>query len=119
MVGIPYELEEAAKIDGANPLIRYFRITLPLCVPVLVFIMITVFNAGWSDFYGPLIYMSAEGKETLAYAIFKDSLYKFVTPDKANLKMAAGLFMSVFPTILFVVFQNQLIDGVAVSAVKG
>ena len=39
--------------------------------------------------------------------------------DKANLKMAAGLFMSFFPTVLFVVFQKQLIDGVAVSAIKG
>lgn len=119
MVGIPYELEEAAKIDGANPFVRYFKITLPLCVPSLIYIMINVFNAGWSDFYGPLIYMSAEGMETLAYAIFKDSIYKYVTPDKENLKMAAGLFMSLFPTILFVVFQKQLIDGVAVSALKG
>ena len=119
MTGVPYELEEAAKIDGANPFVRYFKINLPLCVPVLIYIIIAVFNAGWSDFYGPLIYMSAEGKETLAYAIFKDSIYTFVTPDKANLKMAAGLFMSFFPTVLFVVFQKQLIDGVAVSAIKG
>jgi len=119
MIGIPYELEEAAKIDGANPFIRYLVITLPLSVPVLVFIMITVFNASWGDFYGPLIYISAEGKETLAYAIFKDSIYTFVTPDKANLKMAAGLFMSLFPALLFVVFQKQLIEGVATSALKG
>lgn len=119
MTGIPYELEEAAKIDGANPFVRYFKITLPLCVPSLIYIMINVFNAGWSDFYGPLIYISAEGKDTLAYAVFKNALNEFVTADKENLRMAAGLFMSVFPTILFVVFQKQLIDGVAVSALKG
>ncbi len=119
MTGIPYELEEAAKIDGANPIVRYFAITLPLCFPVLIYIMVTVFNANWSDFYGPLIYMSAEGMETLAYAIFKDSIYKFVTPDKANLKMAGGLFMSFFPTVLFIIFQKQLIEGVSVSALKG
>ena len=86
---------------------------------MLIYIIIAVFNAGWSDFYGPLVYMSAEGKETLAYAIFKDSIYTFVMPDKANLKMAGGVFMSLFPTILFVIFQKQLIDGVAVSALKG
>ena len=119
MIGIPKELEEAAKIDGANPLVRYFRITLPLCVPILTFIMVTVFNANWSDFYTPLLYLSKEGSETLAYAIFKDSLYTFVTPDKANLKMAAGTFMSVFPAILFVIFQKQLIEGVSTSALKG
>lgn len=64
MIGVPYELEEAAKIDGANPIQRYFKIMLPLCVPVLVFIMVTVFNANWSDFYGPLLYLSQEGKDT-------------------------------------------------------
>ena len=61
MIGVPYELEEAAKIDGANPIQRYFKIMLPLCVPVLVFIMVTVFNANWSDFYGPLLYLRQEG----------------------------------------------------------
>ncbi len=119
MIGIPKELEEAAKIDGANPLVRYFRIMLPLCMPVLTFIMVTVFNANWSDFYTPLLYLSREGSETLAYAIFKDSLYTFVTPDKANLKMAAGVFMSVFPAILFLIFQKQLIEGISTSALKG
>ena len=64
MIGIPNELEEAAKIDGANPVQRYFRIVLPLCVPVLVFIMVSVFNANWSDFYTPLLYLSKEGTET-------------------------------------------------------
>ena len=119
MIGVPYELEEAAKIDGANPIQRYFKIMLPLCVPVLVFIMVTVFNANWSDFYGPLLYLSQEGKDTLAYAIFKDSLYTFVTPDKANLKMAAGTFMSIFPAIVFLIFQKQLIEGISTSALKG
>ncbi len=119
MIGVPYELEEAAKIDGANPIQRYFKIMLPLCVPVLVFIMVTVFNANWSDFYGPLLYLSQEGKDTLASAIFKDSLYTFVTPDKANLKMAAGTFMSIFPAIVFLIFQKQLIEGISTSALKG
>jgi ABC transporter, permease protein len=119
MLGIPYELEEAALLDGANAFRRYFLITLPLCTPVLVFIMVTVFNSCWGDFYGPLLYMSKMGKETLAYAIYKDALYLYVTPDKANLKMAAGTFMSIFPLILFVIFQKQLIEGVSTSALKG
>ena len=119
MIGVPYELEEAAKIDGANPIQRYFKIMLPLCVPVLVFIMVTVFNANCSDFYGTLLYLSQEGKDTLSYAVFKDSLYTFVTPDKANLKMAAGTFMSIFPAIVFLIFQKQLIEGISTSALKG
>ena len=119
MIGIPYELEEAARLDGANAFLRFFVITLPLCVPVLVFIMVTVFNNCWGDFYGPLLYIGKAGKETLAYAIYNDALYTYVTPDKANLKMAAGTFMSIFPMILFVIFQKQLIEGVSTSALKG
>lgn len=119
MLGIPYELEEAARLDGANTFCRFFRITLPLCMPVLVFVMVTVFNSCWGDFYGPLLYMSKIGKETLAYAIFKDAIYTYVTPDKANLKMAAGTFMSVPPLILFTIFQKQLIEGISTSALKG
>ena len=119
MVSIPRELEEAARLDGANPFLRYFLITLPLCVPVLIFVMITVFNSCWSDFYGPLVYIGKEGAETLAYAVFKDAIYKYVSPIYVNLKMAGGLFMSIFPTILFVIFQKQLIEGVSTSALKG
>ena len=88
-------------------------------MPVLVFIMVTVFNNCWGDFYGPLLYIGKAGKETLAYAIYNDALYTYVTPDKANLKMAAGTFMSIFPMILFVIFQKQLIEGVSTSALKG
>ena len=119
MLGIPYELEEAARLDGANTFCRFSRITLPLCMPVLVFVMVTVFNSCWGDFYGPLLYMSKIGKETLAYAIFKDAIYTYVTPDKANLKMAAGTFMSIPPLILFTIFQKQLIEGISTSALKG
>lgn len=119
MMGIPKELEEAGKLDGANPFQRYLLITLPLCVPVLVFIMVTVFNSSWGDFYGPLLYMGKEGTETLAFAIFRDSIYTYVTPDKANLKMAGGVFMSLFPMALFIIFQKQLIEGVSTSALKG
>lgn len=119
MIGVPYELEEAAKIDGANPIQRYFKDHASALRSRSGIHRLTVFNANWSDFYGPLLYHSQEGKDTLAYAIFKDSLYTFVTPDKANLKMAAGTFMSIFPAIVFLIFQKQLIEGISTSALKG
>ena len=119
MIGIPNELEEASRIDGANAFRRYCQITLPLCFPVLVYIVINVFNAAWSDFYGPLLYMSTSGKETLAYLVFNGTTSTNITPDKTNIRMAAGMFMSIFPAMLFVIFQKQLIDGVSTSALKG
>lgn len=119
MRGIPKEIEEAGKIDGANPYVRFFVLILPLCTPVLIYVIINVFNANWGDFYGPLVYMSNTQKPTLAFVVFNDAIYASVSAAKENSRMAAGVFMSVFPVILFILFQKQLIEGVAMSSLKG
>ncbi len=119
MRGIPIEIEEAGKIDGANPYVRYFRLVLPLCWPVIIYVIVNIFNANWGDFYGPLIYMSGSERHTLAYAVFQDAMYAESAAAKENVRMAAGVFMSFFPVILFIVFQKQLIEGVAVASLKG
>lgn len=119
MRGIPNEFENAAKIDGANAFVRYSRIVVPLCKPVLVYIMVQVFLAYWGDYYGPLVYLtSATAPKTLALV-----LYNFITDNstgtKTNILMAGAVFMSVIPTILFGIFQKQLIEGVTMSGLKG
>ena len=119
MRGLPKELEEAAMIDGANPYVRFSVIILPLCIPALIYVIVNVFNANWGDFYGPLVYMSSTKSPTLAYMVFNEAIYADVAATKENNRMAAGVFMSVLPVILFVVFQKQLIEGVAVSSLKG
>jgi len=119
MRGLPREIEEAGMIDGANPYMRFFLLILPLCVPVLIYIIVNVFNAGWGDFYGPLIYMSTTDNPTLAFKVFNEAIYADVAATKENNRMAAGVFMSILPVILFIVFQKQLIEGVAVSSLKG
>ena len=119
MKGIPNEMDNAARLDGANLFQRYLLITVPLCIPVLIFVMVSVFNAYWGDFYGPLLYMNQEGKETLAFKIYQDVTVQNVTKDKENLRMASGVFMSILPMIFFILFQKQLIEGVAVDGLKG
>ena len=119
MRGLPKELEEAAMIDGANPYVRFSVIILPLCIPALIYVIVNVFNANWGDFYGPLVYMSSTKSPTLAYMVFNEAIYADLAATKENNRMAAGVFMSVLPVILFVVFQKQLIEGVAVSSLKG
>ena len=119
MRGIPTELENAAKIDGANAMTRYLRIILPLCKPVLIYVMVQVFLAYWGDYYGPLVYLTAaDAPKTLALI-----LYIFITDNstgtKINILMSGAVFMSVIPTILFAVFQRQLIEGVTMSGLKG
>jgi multiple sugar transport system permease protein len=114
---LPKELEEAAKIDGANALRRYARVTLPLCKPILIFVAVNAFTANWSDFMSPLIYMTSEDSYTLAVAIYQNTVG--VRASAINVRMAAGVFMSVPPAIIFLLFQKNLIDGLTVGAVKG
>lgn len=119
MMGIPNDLENAAKIDGANPFVRYAVVVTPLCQPVLIYVMVQVFLSYWGDYYGPLVYLtSATAPKTLALV-----LYNFITDnstgEKTNVLMAGAVFMSVIPTIIFGFFQKQLIDGVVMTGIKG
>ncbi|GHU98020.1 sugar ABC transporter permease [Clostridia bacterium] len=120
MRGIPNELENAARIDGAGVLTRYARITMPLCIPVVLFIMVSVFGGLWSDFYGPLIYLKTNpASYTLALKIYIDTISVNVSSALANVRMAAGVFMSIPPAVLFLLYQRKLVDGVMVGAIKG
>lgn len=118
MQGIPKEMDNAAKIDGAGPLRRWWLI-FPLCKPILIYLLVNIFVGNWGDYYGPLIFMPGdEAPRTLAYLVFLDSLQENAATYNANLRMAGGVFMSVFPTILFFIFQRQLIEGVATTGLK-
>ncbi len=118
MRSIPKDLDEAAKIDGAGPFMRYALITMPLCVPILIYLLVGTFNGYWSDFFGPLIYLNVKDEYTLAIAIFRDFNSNYKMTEVPN-GMAAGVFMSVFPAILFFLFQRRLIDGVMITGMKG
>lgn len=117
MRGIPFELEEAAKIDGANAFKRYALITLPLCMPILLFVAVGAFGASWGDYFQPMFYFTDPQKYTLAL-----SVYKLVVLDgvkENSVAMAAGVFMSILPALVFFLLQRKLIDGIMVGAVKG
>lgn len=117
---LPKDIDDAAKIDGAGPIRRYAAITLPLLKPVIIYIIINVFNAAWGDYYGPLIWKLDESfPDTLAYKVFYLITSGAVGNDKTNIRMAAGVIMSVVPAVLFFIFQKQLIEGVAMDGLKG
>lgn len=119
MRGIPREIDEAAKIDGANAFQRYLLLTLPLCVPILLFVAVGAFSSSWSDYFSPLFYFTdnGEAKWTLAIAVYKNLVAR--GSDSAGARMAAGTFMAVLPALIFFLFQHKLIDGIMVGSVKG
>ena len=66
---IPKDLDEAAKIDGANTLWIFIRIILPLSKPVVIIMVVIGFLESWNDFFGPLIYLNTPAKYTLSLGL--------------------------------------------------
>lgn len=117
---LPAEIDSAAKIDGAGALRRFFRIAMPLCKPIIIYILINVFTSAWGDYYGPLVWrLNDDFPDTMAYRVFYLLQNGAVSNDSVHIRMAAGVIMSVVPAALFFVFQKQLIEGVAMDGLKG
>ena len=120
MLGIPKDFDDAAKIDGANTFQRYLFITVPLCQPVILYVMSQVFINYWGDYYGPMVYCDGGELRTLAQVVYySTNSTDQVGTIKDNIVMAGAVFMSIIPTIIFAIFQKQLIEGVAMSGIKG
>ncbi|HEU4742501.1 MAG TPA: carbohydrate ABC transporter permease [Meiothermus sp.] len=116
---IPREIEEAALIDGANPITTFFRIILPMATPALGALTILTFQGVWNEFFKATVILSAQQNNyTLPLGLnFFRSSYG-VQGDWGA--MLASAFLSMIPVvILFVVFQRYFVEGVSTSAVKG
>jgi multiple sugar transport system permease protein len=114
--GLPRELFEAARIDGAGHPRMFARITLPLMVPALATTSIFTFIWTWSDFFGPLIYLRIPEKFTAAIA-----LKGFIDAEQVSDygAMFAMSIVSIVPLlIIFMVGQRYLIKGFATTGIK-
>ncbi len=115
--GIPYELDEAAQIDGCGRIGILFRILIPVVKPAIVTSSIFAFYWIWQDFFQPLIFMNSTKKFTVPLA-----LNMYLDPNSYN--NYGGLFamsvISLIPIILFFIFfQKYLVDGIAMDGIKG
>lgn len=114
--GIPDELIEAARIDGANTLRTYVRVILPLIKPTLAAYSIFLFMWSWSDFLWPLIVLNTELLKPLEVGILGFS--DINNPD--YVKMMAASTVAVAPVIaFFLLMQRQFIKGVTMTGLKG
>lgn len=113
---IPYELDEAARIDGASNFRTYWSIILPLSKPVMATVAIFSFIHHWNDFFLPLIYLQSTEKWTMAIGLqgFKD-LYS----TDWNLMMAASTAMILPLLVLFFFAQRYFISGIQMSGIAG
>ncbi|SRR5579871_161016 len=114
-MSIPYEMDEAAKIDGCTNFGVFWRILLPLCKPALTTVAVFSFLWNWNDFLNPLIYLDSNSKKTLALGLTNFvSLYG----QDYQLLMAASLVISLPIIVMFLAGQRYFIQGIATTGLK-
>ena len=113
---VPLEIEEAARIDGASELWVYARIALPLEKPAIVTVALFSFVWSWTDFMGPLIYLTKSTKWTISLGL---SQFTNTYGVDWALLMAASAIAILPMIILFFFLQNYFVEGSMSSGVKG
>lgn len=116
---IPKSLDEAAKIDGATQSQIFFKITLPLSKPIIVYTAMTAFMAPWADFIFARVIMGDNyQKYTVAVGLYQMLSREMI--DKYFTQFAAGAMLIAVPvTVLFIALQRFYVEGVTGGAVKG
>lgn len=115
---IPYSLDESAMIDGATRKDIFFKITLPLSKPIIVYTALTAFIGPWMDFiFAKVILGDATDKYTVAIGLFS-----MLAQDRINVwfkSFAAGSVLIAIPiTLLFMYMQKYYVEGITSGSVK-
>ena len=114
--GIPDELLEAARIDGAGEWRIFMQIVMPLLKPIMVTLAIFTFLAAWNDFMWPLIVLTGQEHYTLPIGLA--SLAREHSQDSEL--MMAGAVVTVLPVLLlFLAMQRYYLEGLLLGSVKG
>ena len=115
-IGLPDDLMEAAKIDGAGHPTIFARILLPLTKPALISLMVLSFISCWNEYMTPLIFLVKKNMYTISQVI---RWYMLDDLQRYDLNMAAATSAIVPVVILFVFCQRYFVEGIATSGVKG
>lgn len=113
---VPYELDESARMDGANSFQIWWKVLMPLVKPSLVTLTIFTFVSAWGDFLWPLIIVNDQNMFTLPLGL--NMLSGTFTSDWRLI--AAGAIISMIPVIvIFLLLQRFFIGGAMKGAIKG
>jgi multiple sugar transport system permease protein len=114
-LGIPDELLDAARVDGASELRIFWTIVLPALRPILVTLAVFTFLSAWNDFMWPLVVLTEESRQTLPVALANLSGEHVQDTEL----MMAGAVITVAPVILlFLAVQRQYLEGILMGSVK-
>jgi multiple sugar transport system permease protein len=117
---IPRDLDEAARIDGCSTFGIFWRIMLPLSKPAIAVVAIFWFQASWTDFLGPVIYLNSTDKYTLALGVYQFAAdASSLAVHHQELLMCVAFAMVLPVALVFLVAQRYMIRGVVLSGIKG
>jgi multiple sugar transport system permease protein len=115
-LGIPGDLSDAARIDGAGEFRIFWQIMLPLVRPALMVVAVFTLLYTWHDFFGPLIYLQDKSQFPLSLGLYAFKSQR--TADWANIMM--GSFLTTLPLIIVFLFtQRYFLRGIATTGLKG
>jgi multiple sugar transport system permease protein len=114
-MGLPDSLREAAKIDGASEFRIYWQIMLPLAKPAVLAVGLFQFMASWTDFLGPLLYLTDSVQYTLSLGLQQFQSQK---GSEWGLMMAVSTMMTIPVILLFFFLQKTFIKGITFSGIK-
>ncbi|TCI36601.1 MULTISPECIES: carbohydrate ABC transporter permease [unclassified Exiguobacterium] len=115
---IPNSIIEAAKIDGCSYFQIFYKIIFPLIKPAVAAQLILWFMAIWNDYLGPILYLNSPEKQTLQLVIANFNASYAIQSDYP-LIMAASVVALLPMLLVFMIFQKQIIESIAISGVKG
>jgi len=115
-LGLPMEISEQARIDGANEFQVFLFIILPLAKPAVAVVIIFAAVQAWGEFLTPLLFLQDETKYPLSIGL---QFYRQSHDVAYNLLMAASTLIVLPIVALFIAFQRFFIEGVTAGSVKG
>ncbi|AJH00908.1 ABC transporter permease [Clostridium beijerinckii] len=114
-LGLPKEIEEAAKLDGANQYTIFVKLIMPLAKPIYATVAIMIFVATWNDFVWPVMVISDPSKQTIQMAL--SSLFS-IQPVNYGRVMAGLTFVTIPVLIIFLTMQKYYVQGIVGSGSK-
>jgi multiple sugar transport system permease protein len=119
--GIPKDLIDSARIDGAKERQILTRIMVPICKPVIAVIMLSCFMNVMGDYLWQMLLLQDEGKKTLLVGLLGSVMRQgrhFSQPNPIGLQLAAGVILFIPVFVVFCFFQKYFIKGISFGGVK-
>ena len=114
--GLPDELIQAARVDGAGELRIFGSVVMPLCGPAVATLAILTFLTSWNNFLWPLVVAQNESKYTLPVALALYSVGQNAT--KYGLLLAGAVVVVIPVIVIFLVLQRRIMQGIAMTGIK-